>query len=259
MGAAGLIFHALPASLGAQLVVAFAAGALSFFSPCVLPLVPGYLSLMSGVSVTELAVAEREDLRRVLRSTLLFVAGFTVVFVALGAGASAVGDTLTAHQRSLDRVAGALIVVMGLFLAGVVSPRVLMAERRFHLVPAALGSWGTPVMGMAFAFGWTPCIGPILGGVLTLADRSGTLGRGVGLLFSYSLGLGVPFVLTGLAFGRMAGVFSFVKRHFRVINLVSGLLLAGFGVVLVSGQIHRVSSWLIDVMRTLHLGSLTNS
>ena len=238
---------------------AFAAGMLSFLSPCVLPMVPGYLSLMSGVSTADLAVATRTDTRKLVRATLLFVAGFTVVFTALGAGASAAGQWLIDHQRGLDEVSGVVIIVMGLFIAGVVSPRVFQQERRLHVSPSQLGAFAPPVMGMAFAFGWTPCIGPVLAAVLSVAATEGTLGRGVGLLVAYSLGLGVPFVGAGVAFGRLAGTFAWVKRHLRVINLVSGLVLVAFGALLLTNEVHRISSWLIDVMTHLGLDRLTSS
>ncbi len=241
------------------LLAAFAAGMVSFLSPCVLPLVPGYLSLMSGVSTSQLAVATRADTRMIMRSTLLFVLGFTVVFTALGAEASALGTALQHHKRVLDETSGALIVVMGVILAGLVSPRFLQQERRFHVSPSRLGVWAPPVMGMAFAFGWTPCIGVQLGAILSLAADSGTLGKGIFLLIVYSLGLGVPFVATGLAFERLTGAFAWVKRHFRLINLVSGLLLATFGLVLLTNGIPSWSSHVSSWMHDLHLDRLTTS
>ena len=239
------------------LVAAFGAGMLSCLSPCVLPLMPGYLSLLSGVSTAELTVATRTDTRRLLRSTLLFVAGFTVVFVALGAAASTVGAALNEHQVGLNQIAGVVVIVMGLVIAGVVSPRVLQRERRLHVSPARLGSLAPPVMGMAFAFGWTPCIGPILASVLTLAATERTLGQGLALLLAYSLGMGVPFVAAGVAFGRLTTAFGWVKRHSRVINLVSGLLLTGFGILLLTDNVSRVSAWLVDVMSRVGLDRLT--
>lgn len=251
--------------MGAQLLavsspglfVAFAAGVISFLSPCVLPLVPGYLSLMSGVGTADLAVATKADTRTLLRSTLLFVAGFTVVFVALGAGASAIGQLLLAHQRGLNQVAGAVVIVMGLAMAGIVTPRLFQQERRVDVRPSTLGVFGAPVMGMAFAFGWTPCIGPVLASVLSLAAAEATLGSGVPLLLAYSLGLGVPFVVTGVAFGRLAGALTWVRRHARVINLASGLLLAAFGVLLFTNRLSRLSSILIELMDKIGLDSLT--
>lgn len=238
---------------------AFLAGLASFVTPCVLPLVPGYLSLVSGVSVAEFHAGETVDTGRVLRSTLLFVAGFTLVFVALGATASALGSLLNDYRQVLDRAAGIVVIVMGLFLAGFVSPQLLLVERRFHVPVSRLGAVAPPLMGMAFALGWTPCIGPILGAVLTQAEAEATLGRGVTLLFAYSLGLGVPFVYTGLAFGRMTSLFSWVRRHFRVINLVSGLALMLFGVLLLTDNVTWLSLRLIDLFDALHLGALSSS
>jgi cytochrome c-type biogenesis protein len=237
-------------------VLAFAGGMLSFLSPCVLPLVPGYLSLMSGVSVTQLATAQGDETRRLLRSTLLFVAGFTLVFTLLGAGASAIGQALLRHQQGLNQVAGVITIVMGLFIAGVLAPRAMQRERRFHVLPESLGVFAPPLMGMAFAFGWTPCIGPILSVVLSTAATQDTQGRGIGLLVAYSIGLGVPFVAAGIGFGRLTGVFSWVKRHFRVINLVSGAFLVGFGVLLLTNQLGQVSGAIQDFMQDIGLDRL---
>jgi cytochrome c-type biogenesis protein len=224
-------------------VLAFAGGMLSFLSPCVLPLVPGYLSLMSGVSITNLTTSttSHDDNRRLLRSTLLFVAGFTFVFTLLGAGASAVGQALLRHQQGFNQAAGIVTIAMGLFIAGVLVPDAMQRERRFQVLPNSLGSFAPPLMGMAFAFGWTPCIGPILSVVLTTAATQDTLGRGVGLLIAYSLGLGVPFVAAGLGLGRLASVFGWVKRHFRLLNLVSGSFLVVFGVLLFTNNLGEVS------------------
>ncbi|MDQ1437237.1 MAG: cytochrome c-type biosis protein [Acidimicrobiaceae bacterium] len=235
---------------------AFGAGMLSFLSPCVLPLVPGYISLMSGVSAGQLSVQTKADTRQILRSTVLFVLGFTVVFVSLGAAASTVGRTLQDHQRGLEQLSGAVIVVMGLFLAGFISPRVMQTERRFHISPSRLGDWGAPVMGMAFAFGWTPCIGPVLGPILIYAATGAQLTQGILLLFFYSLGLGVPFVVTGLAFGRLTTAFAWVKRHYRIINLVSGVLLVAFGLLLFAGEVNRMSATILRWMERVGLDRL---
>src|SRR5437588_12378890 len=242
---------------GPGLIGAFAGGMLSFLSPCVLPLVPGYLSMVSGISVAELQTGDHGNTRRIVMSTLLFVAGFTAVFVALGAAASGFGQALREHQRGLEMIAGAFIMAMAVFLAGFVSPRILMAERRLHVSPSEVGAWAPPLMGAAFAFGWTPCIGPILAGVLGLAEHDATLSRGVVLLAAYSLGLGVPFVITGVAFDRMTGVFSVGKRHFRVINLVAGVFLFAFGFLLFTHRLTRLSSWFTDALHWLHLDALT--
>lgn len=252
----------MPATISADplgLLVAFGAGMLSFLSPCVLPLVPGYVSMVSGLSAAELAEDRRPDPVAVLPGILLFVAGFTAVFTAEGAGASAVGRLLLSHQRTFDIAAGALVVVLGLWLAGVGTPRLALAERRFHPRPSALGRWAPPVMGMAFAFGWTPCIGPVLGGVLGLAYNSHTLASGLLLLVAYSLGLGVPFLATGLAFGRLTTLFARVRRRMRVVDVVAGGALVVFGGLLLTGQLHLVSSAVSSVLRDLGLGRLTVS
>jgi cytochrome c-type biogenesis protein len=238
-------------------VVAFGGGILSFLSPCVLPLVPAYLSMMSGVSSAELAVTTRTNQRRLLRSTLLFVAGFTAVFAALEATASGLGQTLQSHQRLLNEISGVVIICAGLVFAGLLQPAWLMRERRWHVAPSRLGEWAAPVMGMAFAFGWTPCIGPVLAAVLSLASDTHTLGRGEAMLVAYSLGLGVPFVVAGVAFGRLTGVLAFARAHLRVINVVSGLLLAGLGVLLLTDNLHVLSTWFSDLLNALGLRRLS--
>ena len=247
------------ASGAAGWAVAFAAGMFSFLSPCVLPLVPGYLSLMSGVGASELAVATKTDTRQLLRATLLFVAGFTLVFTMLGATATAVGSVLNRHQLGLNKVSGAVIVLLGLFLAGLVNPRFLQQERRFHVSPSQLGALAPPVMGVAFAFGWTPCIGPVLAPILGFAADQSTVAKGIVLLLFYSLGLGVPFVASGVGFARLTGAFSWVKRHYRVINLVAGLLLVAFGVLLFTNNVGWLSGRISNLMDYLHLTRLTSS
>jgi cytochrome c-type biogenesis protein len=237
--------------------VAFGAGLVSFLSPCVLPLVPSYLSMMSGVGSAELAGASSPDQRRLLRSTLLFVAGFTVVFAVLEAGASGAGRALQSHQQVLNEVAGSVILVMGLVFAGLLRPRWLLRERRVQVSPSRLGPWAAPVMGMAFAFGWTPCIGPVLAAVLGLASDGHTLARGELMLVAYSLGLGVPFVAAGVAFGRLAGVLGWARAHLRAINLISGLVLAALGLLLLTGDLHVLSTWASDILDHMGLNRLS--
>lgn len=224
---------------------------LSFVSPCVLPLVPGYVSMVSGLSAAKMAEGRRRDLLPVLRGIIGFVAGFTVVFTALGAAASGVGRLLIQHQRVLDIVAGAVVVTLGVWLAGVGTPRFFLRERRFHPLVSRLGAWAPPVMGMAFAFGWTPCIGPVLGGVLGLAAARATLASGIVLLVAYSLGLGVPFLVTGLAFGRLTGAMARLRRQLGAVDMVAGAALIAFGVLLLTNNLHWLSGhftqWLDDV------------
>ncbi len=236
--------------------VAFGAGVVSFLSPCVLPLVPSYLSMMSGVGTADLAAVGTADHRRLVRSTVLFVAGFTLVFAVLEATASGLGRILHDHVVVLDEVAGALIVVMGLVFAGVLRPRWLLAERRVHVLPSRLGPMVAPVMGMAFAFGWTPCIGPALAAVLGLASDTHTLGRGEEMLVAFSLGLGVPFIALGIAFGRLSGLLGALRRHARAVNLVSGLVLAALGVLLLTDNVHLLSSWFSTILSDLGLQGL---
>jgi cytochrome c-type biogenesis protein len=241
------------------LLVAFGAGMLSFLSPCVLPLVPAYVSMVSGLSAAEIEAGERRHMVLRLRGVLGFIAGFTVVFTALGAAASGLGHLLLDHQRGLVIAAGAVIVVLGLWLTGVGTPRLLMRERRFHPRPSRLGAWAPPVMGMAFAFGWTPCIGPVLGGVLGLAATRATLASGLVLLVAYSLGLGVPFLATGLAFGHLTEVMARVRRRLGVVNAVAGVSLVVFGILLLTGNVHWLSSAAGDVLKAIGLGRLTVS
>lgn len=256
------------------LLVAFGAGMLSFLSPCVLPLVPGYVSMVSGLSATQPSLVAppvpgspsvrgtappRRPLGPVLFGVGGFVFGFTLVFTALGAAASGLGQLLGTHQRGFDIAAGVVVVVLGLWLAGLGTPALFQRERRFHPLPSRLGAWAPPVMGMAFAFGWTPCIGPVLGGVLGLASTRSTLGSGVVLLVAYSFGLGVPFLITGIAFDRLTGLLAAARRRLGVVNIVSGLALSAFGLLLLTNQLHVVSSLVSGWMSAAGLGRLTTS
>ena len=325
-------------------MVAFGAGILSFLSPCVLPLVPGYLSMVSGLSAAELsalghdadpastthttattttatatttttAVTETalaaatatatstetgaatatatfattatatatEAATRTSRAATrrpmligigLFVGGFTIVFVALGAAASGIGRVLDAHEIPLAHVSGIVVILLGLLLLlgalpgewwsrlgagplGFVTR--LNGERRFDVRPSALGVWAAPVMGMAFAFAWTPCIGPVLGAVLALASHNGSLSGGVLLLFAYSLGLGVPFVVTGLAFERLTEVFARARRTLGVIEVVAALILIVFGILLVTDNVAWVSTQFTNLFDHLGLSRLSKS
>ena len=180
------------------------------------------------------------------------------MFTLLGAGASAVGQTLLRHQQGLNQVAGVVTIVMGLFIAGVLVPGAMQRERRFHVLPESLGIFAPPLMGMAFAFGWTPCIGPILSVVLSTAATQSTLGRGIGLLVAYSIGLGVPFVAAGLGLSRLTGLFGWVKRHFRLLNAISGAFLVGFGLLLLTNNLGEVSGAIQRFMQSVGLERLAN-
>lgn len=239
-------------ALAFQMAVAFGGGVISFLSPCVLPLIPGYLSMMSGYSVDALERGEVST-RRLLSVIALFIAGFTVVFAAFGATASAIGRFLASQLLLATRAAGAVIVVFGLVLAclawssgAALGP--LGRGYRPDVRPSRLGKWAPPVMGGAFAFGWTPCIGPILTVVLATAATQDTLGRGIALLVAYSFGLGLPFLLSGLGLFRLIGR---LRPHLRAINIVSGFLLAGFGVVMATGNLNRLSSFFTNIITSV--------
>ncbi|HEV3452618.1 MAG TPA: cytochrome c biogenesis protein CcdA [Acidimicrobiia bacterium] len=242
-------------------LTAFGGGIISFLSPCVLPIVPGYLSLMSGLTIGELAEARSRALRRIVVNTALFVSGFTAVFVILGLVTTAAGKTLFENQVTLTRVSGGLVLLMAAYLAGsqlLTTPR-LYQEFRFHPHLERFGPVATPVAGAAFGLGWTPCIGPVLGTVLNFAAQGRDVGRASVLLTAYSLGLGASFLVVGLAFGRLATPLAWVKRHSRAITLASAGLLAVFGVILLANQLPQVTARLSDAMRALGLESLVNS
>jgi len=318
-----------PATIHADplgLLVAFGAGMLSFLSPCVLPLVPAYLSMVSGLSAAELSALQdrphpdpppsvvplpqpvevavgapgpaapgqpapgqaapgrtdavagqagsmgdgpsaadlARERGRLLRGILAFIAGFTVIFTILGASASAIGRLFLTHQRSLETVSGILIVVFGAVLvamaAGLPLPLALSGERRFAVRPSVLGAWAPPIMGMAFAFAWTPCIGPVLASVLALAaGTGGSAAGGIALLLAYSLGLGVPFLLSGLAFGRMTDMLARVRSRLRLVDLVGGTILVVFGILLLTGNVDVISAHISTWLHDLHLDRLSVS
>jgi len=239
--------------------IAFVAGIASFISPCVLPMVPAYLSMMSGVGVNDLAAPTRAETKRLLGATLLFVAGFSIVLVSVGAGVGFVGQWFVANQRALEVASGVLIIVFGVVLLGLSVPFALQRERRFHVDPEALGKFAAPVMGAAFAFAWTPCIGPTLGAILTIAaNDSGGARQGAALMAVYCLGLGVPFVVFGVGFGRLSGTLVGLRRVGRVLNAVGGAVMIGFGVLLLTGNVSEVSRWLIERFEAMGLDRLAN-
>lgn len=222
--------------------IAFAAGLVSFLSPCVLPIVPGYLSYMSGLEVAE---EDKGGIRTGIVA-LGFVLGFTLVFVSLGASATLLGSFLRDYQRELTIVSGIFIILMGLIFIGGLNVPFLNREKRFHPTTKA-GFWGSTVLGAAFGFGWSPCIGATLGAVLTMAaGNSGDGGalEGAGLLAVYSLGLGVPFLLAGVGFARLSGVLLWLRKRTRAINLASGVLLIVIGILFVTDQFFQMSAWM---------------
>jgi len=313
-------------------LVAFGAGILSFLSPCVLPLVPGYVCMVSGLSAAELtasrgmapapdpdpAAAPAETgpsespaasvasgmaassvatlapaaaapaasttppapppndvtMRPILRGIGLFIAGFTVVFVALGAAASGIGRLLVSHKETLTHVSGFVVILLGLVLLLGAVPSGFWArvgagplgvltritgERRFDVRPSTLGTWAAPVMGMAFAFAWTPCIGPVLAVVLGLAEHNGSLAGGVLLLFAYSLGLAVPFVVAGLAFGRLTSTIARARRGLWIVEVVGGTVLVVFGILIVTDHLGWISTQFTTLLDHIGLHRLSTS
>jgi cytochrome c-type biogenesis protein len=234
------------------LVAAFAGGVLSFASPCVLPLVPAYLSVITGLNVTSIQSGGRRHLRHVLWTASGFVAGFTSVFVLLGLGVTAAGQLLTAHRALLSRVSGLVILAMALFLVGahLLQAPWLYQEHRWRPNAQRFGSWAAPVTGVAFGFGWTPCIGPVLTSVLAVAATEGRVGQGGALLLAYSAGLAVPFIAAALALDRIAGALGLVKRHLTGLTMASAALLGVLGVLLALGLLPAFTAGLEGLLAT---------
>ncbi len=227
-------------------VAAFIGGFLSFISPCVLPLIPGYLSFVSGVSMEEFRSGEATPASRgkLLASSLAFVAGFSLVFISLGASASVIGGFLMSRLPLLGKIAGVLIIIFGLHTMGVFRLRFLDTEKRVHSQRKPTGLLGALLVGVAFAFGWTPCIGPILGGILVLAGRKETISEGVALLAVYSAGLGIPFLLTSLAVNQFFAASARIRRHYHTIEVTSGVLLVAIGVLIFTNQLTIIARYL---------------
>ena len=233
--------------------IAFVAGLVSFLSPCVLPLVPGYLSYMSGLSTGEEGKVQRSFAP--ILAAVTFVAGFTLVFVALGATATLLGATLRDNRDILTRIGGVFIILMGLVFMGVLRIPFFYREARFHPSPGA-GFFGSFTLGAAFAFGWSPCIGATMGAVLTMAAGRGTSGgpgEGAFLLFVYSLGLGLPFVLAGLGVSRLTTAVGWLRKHTRAVNLASGILLVAVGYLFLTDQLFEISIRMQKTFTALNL------
>ena len=226
------------ASVG--IAISFAAGLLSFLSPCVLPLIPSYVTFVTGLSLEDV----QRSRRIALIHSLLFVLGFTLIFLALGATATTVGRLLGYNREWVGRIGGVLVIVLGLYLLGVFNIGLFAQERRLHLAEKPLGYLGTVFVGMAFAAGWTPCMGPILGAVLTFTASSADLDRGLVLLSAYSLGLAVPFVLAALAINKFLGFFNRFKSALMWTSRAAGVLLLFVGVLMLTDTMRLLSQWL---------------
>ncbi|HVX92382.1 MAG TPA: cytochrome c biogenesis protein CcdA [Xanthobacteraceae bacterium] len=230
------------------IAAALLAGLLSFLSPCVLPLVPPYLIYLAGASLERLADAEPEPQVRLdtVLAAFLFVLGFSTVFVAFGASASAIGELVRIYSGELATVAGIVIIVMGLHFLGLTRFALLMHEKRAP-IPRPVGLWGAYVMGLAFAFGWTPCIGPILAAILAVAASKETVGKGAGLLAVYSAGLGIPFLIAAFAVEPAAAFIARFRKHLAMVEKVMGGLLVLTGVAFLTGFVTEASFWLLEL------------
>jgi cytochrome c-type biogenesis protein len=225
-------------------IAAFLAGLVSFLSPCVLPLVPGYVSLISGVGVEQLKTQESHLLRKVMLNSVAFILGFSVVFITLGAVATEVSQMLSRYRSTLAEIAGVVIILFGLHLTGAFKIKALYTDARLHSVKGSSTAWGAFVIGFAFAFGWTPCVGPVLTVILTFAAAQDSITKGIALLAIYSLGLAVPFLLTALLLERFLKFYSRFRVHMHAIEVASGTLLIALGVLLVLGRFTIISNYL---------------
>lgn len=229
-----------------SIAYAFLAGLLSFLSPCVLPLVPGYVSLLSG-SVAEGDTGTGAARRLLISNSLFFIVGFSVVFIALGATATSVGQTLRAHQALFSQIGGLIVILFGLHLLGVIRISALYGDKRVHKKIGVNGGLGAFAVGFTFAFGWTPCIGPMLATILLLAANEGTVAHGIFLLAIYSAGLAVPFLLTTLAIDRFATFYKGFRRHLHTVEQISGVLLLLIGFLLLTHQFTAISGYLARI------------
>lgn len=231
-----------------NLILAFTAGVLGFVSPCIVPLIPGYLSFVSGLSLTEMDLAARRaKLGQVLGSTAFFVLGFSLIFTALGASASLLGSFILDYRVALGRVGGIVVVMLGLSVLGVVKVPGLYRERRLEVRRRPGGVLGAVPVGMAFGFAWTPCVGPVLAAILTLAATTQGAGGGASLLFAYSLGLGLPFLVAAVLVTSAVDSFAWLRRHGRAIETVSGAFLVVMGGAMIFDLVFRLNTWILRV------------
>jgi cytochrome c-type biogenesis protein len=234
------------------LLAAFAAGTISFLSPCVLPLVPGYISYIAGQTLASAAVRRTAILRaQAIVLSLCFVLGFSTVFVILGASATALGQVLVSHRYELNLVGGATVIGFGLFTIGVLRPWWLQRDLHWHAAPPRGRPLAAYLLGMAFAFGWSPCIGPILGAILTVSAASATVAKGVALLATYSLGLGVPFVIAAAFTDGLLARLKSIGRVGRVLQPLAGGVMILMGAAMISGRLSDFSFWLLDTFPLL--------
>jgi cytochrome c-type biogenesis protein len=237
----------MPGSENISIFVALSAGFLSFLSPCILPLIPSYLAFITGVSIDELTSEDSINQVRVkvIVNSLMFILGFSLIFIALGASATFVGKFLSRNIRWFEIIGGALVIIFGLHFTGIFRLRFLDREKKVHLKNKPLGYLGTVLVGMAFGAGWTPCVGPILGSILTMAATTQNIIKGIVLLAFYSLGIALPFFISGLILHKFFEYFQSIRKYFKVITIVGGILLIAVGILLVSGYFSAMSSYLM--------------
>ncbi len=229
-----------------SILVALSAGFISFLSPCILPLIPSYVAFISGVSIEELAQGEnlRQVRKKVIVNSLMFVLGFSIIFIALGASATFIGKFLAKNIRWFEIIGGALVIILGIHFAGFFRLKFLDREKKIRLEKKPLGFLGTCLVGIAFGAGWTPCVGPILGAILTMAATTQNTLKGIVLLAVYSIGLGVPFFLSAVILHKFFEYFKTIRKYFKVVTVVGGALLILVGVLLVSGYFSSIASFL---------------
>ena len=227
-----------------NIVTAFIFGLLSFISPCVLPIIPGYISFISGFTLDEMKSDNPSARRALIFNSLTFIAGFTLIFVIMGAAATSIGQLLNENLTLISKIAGVIIIIFGLHMIGIFKIGFLNYEKRFHLQEKKLGLLGSFTVGAAFAFGWTPCIGPVLAGILAIASQQETVYQGIILLLVYSLGLGIPFFLTAVSINKFFNVFNKIKRHFHTIEVVGGVMLVGVGILMFTNYLTIIASYL---------------
>lgn len=236
----------MPGTENFSIFIALSAGFISFLSPCILPLIPSYMAFITGISLEELS--HEKNLKRVRKiviiNSLLFILGFSIIFIALGASATFIGKFLSRNIRWFEIVGGCVVILLGLHFIGIFRLKFLNREKKIHLKNKPLGFIGTVLVGMAFGAGWTPCVGPILGAILTMAATTQNIFKGIVLLAFYSVGLGLPFLISGLIIHKFFEYFKAVRKYFKVITAVGGILLIILGVLLITGYFSSISSYL---------------
>jgi len=229
-----------------SVIVALSAGIISFLSPCILPLIPSYIAFITGVSIEELSLEEnlRQVRKKVIANSLMFILGFSLIFIALGASATFLGQFLAQNIRWFEIIGGAVVILFGIHFAGIFRLRFLDKEKKVHLKKKPLGYLGTCLVGIAFGAGWMPCVGPILGSILTMAATTQNILKGIILLAFYSIGIGLPFFISGLIIHKFFEYFKTIRKYFKIITVIGGILLIIVGILLISGYFSSMSAYL---------------